>query len=296
VGQFIALRPPNNFMQLDVEGLGFNFCSTVWHQFLEDQRTRRRPSTPLMPGRRSAVSVRWSSAARDNEGVGEREFIVSHEGAEIRGVAWLPDEAPCEGLVLFGHGFTTHKRCAFHVPIAKRLARVHRICAAAIDAPCHGDRADPASTPEKVAENYLAYWRANGGIAIAQELNATAEGLGALPEIGPVPLGYWGLSLGTQYGLEFLATSQVVRGAVLGLFGLAGPRIAHSAARVHCPVFFVRQLNDEIHAAESSRLLFDRLGSTNKTLRSSAGRHEAVPTPVIESALSFLARTLRAAP
>lgn len=220
---------------------------------------------------------------------------MSHEETEIRGVAWLPDEAPCEGLVLFGHGFTTHKRCAYHVPMAKRLARSHRICAAAVDAPCHGDRADAAATSEQIAENYLAYWRANGGAAIARELTATVEGLAELPEIGQVPLGYWGLSLGTQYGLEFLASCPAVRGAVLGLFGLVGPRIAHSAARVRCPVYFVRQLNDEIHSAESSQLLFDRLGSADKTLNSSAGAHEAVPTPVIESALSFLDGTLKVA-
>jgi hypothetical protein len=39
-----------NGMQSDVEGLCSNFCSTVWHQPFQAQRTRRRPSTPLMPG------------------------------------------------------------------------------------------------------------------------------------------------------------------------------------------------------------------------------------------------------
>ena len=37
-------------MQSDVEGLCSNFCCTVWHQPFEAQRTRWRPSTPLMPG------------------------------------------------------------------------------------------------------------------------------------------------------------------------------------------------------------------------------------------------------
>ena len=62
-------------------------------------------SRPLGDG---PMSVRWSTYVADHEGVREREFLVSDAGDEIRGVAWLPAEAPCEGLVLFGHGFTTH--------------------------------------------------------------------------------------------------------------------------------------------------------------------------------------------
>jgi hypothetical protein len=42
--------PPNNGMQSDVEGLRSNYRCTVWLQHFQAQRTRRRPSTPLMPG------------------------------------------------------------------------------------------------------------------------------------------------------------------------------------------------------------------------------------------------------
>lgn len=241
------------------------------------------------------MSVSWTSLPLDSGGLREREFVLSEADTPVSGVAWLPVESRPNALVLLGHGFTTHKRCDFQLPIARRLAREYGICAAAIDAPCHGDRARLGATPEKIAEDYLEYWRTNGGHTIAQELRATSEGLLELPEIGEVPLGYWGLSLGTQYGLEFLASSQVVQGAVLGLFGLVGPRVARSASGVRCPVFFVRQLDDELHTAESSRLLFDRIGSTRKKVKSSTGAHAAVPAEAIDSALAFLVRTLEAA-
>jgi hypothetical protein len=43
-------QPHSNGMQSDVEGLGSNFRCTFGFNFIQGQRTRRRPSTPLMPG------------------------------------------------------------------------------------------------------------------------------------------------------------------------------------------------------------------------------------------------------
>ncbi len=81
---------------------------------------------------------------------------------------------------------------------------------------------------------------------------------------------------------------------MLGLFGVAGPRVSAWAERVTCPVFFIRQLDDEVHGADSSQALFDRLASRDKYLHSSPGRHEAVSPAVHEAALEFLASRLRA--
>ncbi len=233
----------------------------------------------------------WETALGPERGAVERAFTVEHGEERLPGVAWLPHVGAPRGLIVIGHGFTVDKRNAFHVPIARALASRHGLAAAAIDMPCHGDRRhDRAASPEDVARDYLAYWRAHdGGADIAAELRATTAALRAQPEVGEVPVGYYGLSLGTQYGVFHLAEDPTVRAAVLGLYGLVGPRVAKAAARVGCPVFFVRQLGDELHAAESALALFETLGSADKTLRDGPGAHEAVSAEIIEDALSFLA-------
>lgn len=224
-----------------------------------------------------------------------REFVVVHRGSTIPGVAWLPRSA-ARGLVLFGHGLTMDRLSAFHAPSAARLAEVYSIAAAAIDAPFHGRRRDPSDrSPRALAARYGEFWRRGGAGQITSEMAAVVEALLDTPEVGPVPVGYWGLSLATQYGLAWLASSSTVRGAVLGLFGLTGPLVRAWAPEVACPVFFVRQLDDEVHPAESSLALYRLLGSARKEIHSSPGSHEAVPASVREASLRFLAEALRPA-
>lgn len=120
---------------------------------------------------------------------------------------------------------------------------------------------------------------------------SASTGLRRAREIGEGPLGYWGLSLGTQYGLPFLARSPEMVGAVLGLFR-NGPRVAHYARRVAYPIFFVRQEADEIHPAELVGELYENFASEDKRLASSPGAHADVPEPVCQAAFDFMLRQL----
>ena len=234
--------------------------------------------------------VSWQEEVCLDGGVRERAFSLAHDGERLPGVAWLPETAKQPGLVLFGHGFTVDKRSHLLVPWARRLAAEHGIATAAIDMPCHGERRTaPERTSEQVAEDYLVYWREHGGDRIAAELRVTAAALRDTKEVGAGPVGYWGLSLGTQYGSAYLASDPQVRAAVLGLFGLVGPRVASWAAQLRCPVFFVRQRDDEIHDAASAAALYDRLGSFQKQLHTNAGAHEAVPVATLRASLAWLA-------
>jgi pimeloyl-ACP methyl ester carboxylesterase len=200
--------------------------------------------------------------------------------AGVPGWLWLP-ECPPRALVLAGHGLGRDKRSVFGGDALLRLPAEHGVAVAAFDAPGHGER--------RGGESYREQWRRVGGREIARELARAVDALQA--DLGPSPLGYWGLSLATQYGLAFLGAEPRVRAAVLGLFR-AGPRVLAYAARVRCPVWFVRQEDDELHPAGEVGALFDALGSTEKQLASSPGRHEAVPAPVLDQAVAFLVRHL----
>jgi alpha-beta hydrolase superfamily lysophospholipase len=224
----------------------------------------------------------------------ERSFAIDCAGERVPGVLWTPDdESAPRPLVLAGHGFTLHKRALFPPSLVADLTG-RGFAVASIDAPGHGER-QPDGGADRAASDraWREHWRQLGATRIAAELSAALDWLESELEVSAV--GYWGLSLGTQHGVGWLASEPRVTAAVLGLSGLPepGPRIAAYAAGVHCPVFFIQQLDDEVCPADRSQALFDRLGTAEKTLRSSPGFHTEVPTSVFEEAFAFLEARLQ---
>jgi alpha-beta hydrolase superfamily lysophospholipase len=224
----------------------------------------------------------------------ERSIAIANQGEGVPCVLWTPElHDPPYPLVLAGHGFTLHKRALFPSDLVETLNK-HGVAVAALDAPGHGERA-PGGDAANSDPAWREHWRRFGAERIAAEHSAAIDDLVSLPEIAG-PVGYWGLSLGTQYGVGVLAAEPRIVAAVLGLSALPdpGPRIAAYAAGVRCPVFFIQQLDDEIAERSRSTALFEALGTTDKTLRASPGGHVHVPAQVFEEAYNFLLRHVRA--
>jgi fermentation-respiration switch protein FrsA (DUF1100 family) len=233
--------------------------------------------------------IRFEEERRAEDGIRERTFAFDEGGERVPGLLWLPPrgDGP-RPLVLAGHGLGLDKRYPFPAPSLRALACEGDCAVAILDAPGHGDRrADPQQDFEATAGEYRRHWSQYAGSRIAREYAAAARGLRGEPEIGDGPLGYWGLSLATQYGLAYLAEDASVRAAVLGLFG-RGRVVAHYAARVRCPVFFVLQIDDEIHPRAAVEALFDEIAAPEKQLAASAGAHVEVPAEVRRAAVDFL--------
>lgn len=233
----------------------------------------------------------------EGRGAVGRPLSLSIEGRRVPGMLWQPaEQKPPHPLVVFGHGVTHDSRSPLIVPLAELFARRWGIASLALDAPGHGGRKPaPDAGFEQIWGAYRNQWRADAGAGIADELSAVVDLLQARPELGAGPMLYWGLSLGTQYGLAWLARDRRPRAAVLGLFG-AGPIVLHYAGRVRCPVLFVMQQDDQLHPAEGVRQLFDGLASDDKQLVASPGLHDDVPRSVTRRALEFAAARLRPAP
>ncbi|MEV0844100.1 hypothetical protein AB0I55_31700 [Actinocatenispora sera] len=231
-------------------------------------------------------------------GVVERGFQVG----TVPGVVWLPARpaAPVP-LVLLGHGGSGHKRAPRQLRLGRWFAGTAGIAAAAIDGPYHGDRAVPAYQEriaaagiERVVDGMVGDWR------------AARDVLTALDEIDAVRVGYLGLSMGTRFGLPFVAAAgDLLRCAVLGKFGLrhpdelpAGmdmaPRLAADAARVRTPVLFHLQWDDELFGRAGQFELFDRLGSADKQLIAFPGGHGTAGEEAIAAWCDFLVRRLTA--
>jgi len=242
--------------------------------------------------------MRWTGEAEVAGGVRDRGFEVDVDGRAVPGVLWVPDEGSGpRPLVLLGHGATRHKRIDYMVALGRRLAQDCGFAVAAIDGPGHGDRRAPGHDDEiALFGAFLAEWSRVGTTDdMVADWKATLDALRELDEVGDGPVGYWGLSMGTIYGVPFVAAEPRVQVAVFGLMGLLGPtreRMATDAASISCPVLFLQQWDDSLIARADAFELFDAISSIDKRLHAHPGDHAAVPTEEAVFSARFLARHL----
>jgi dienelactone hydrolase len=230
------------------------------------------------------------------KGVRERSFEVESAGRHVPGVLWTPadDDRP-RPVVMLGHGASGSKREDYIVALARGLVRHRGLCAVAIDGPVHGDRrTDGGAIAGLPFADFVQRWSADPTLIddMVADWAATLDAVQALPDITPGPCGYWGLSMGTIFGLPVVAAEPRVAVAVLGLMGIAGPtqeRFSADAPNVHCPVLFLVQWHDELFARERAFALFEALASSDKRMHVSPGMHGEVPAEEFDASGRLLA-------
>jgi dienelactone hydrolase len=247
-------------------------------------------------------------------GVTERRVTLKVD-EDVPGIVWLPEAADGpRPTVVLGHGGVVHKRAPEVLGLARRLVRHLGYAAIALDAPGHGDRivdkdaareqrralqarieqgagaAAPPVTDAAQAQAWLA--RVSGHVKELSALLDDTQASGLTDD----RLGYWGMSMGTGIGLNFVATDRRIKAAVLGLFGLGGGMggsdFETNARSLEVPILFLLQRNDELVDLESGIKLFDAIGSEDKTLHVNPGGHTQVPVFENDSAELFFSRHL----
>jgi dienelactone hydrolase len=238
------------------------------------------------------------------KGVRERHFIVERSREPVPGVLWTPaDAVGARPLVLIGHGAAQHKRSPFVLSLARRFVR-HLGCAAvAIDLPHHGERAPLVERNLSLAERQALLGSEAFGLrnhdatqqAVA-DWKTVIDAAQAFDDVGYAPIGYWGISMGTRFGVPLISVETRIIAAVLGLFAASDVRqleaFGNAARGVKVPMLFLVQWDDEIAPRELALGLFDLFGSAEKTLHANPGRHAAVPPTERAAAERFFRRHL----
>lgn len=237
-------------------------------------------------------------------GVTERRFDLKVGDEVVPGVVWVPEGSTgARPKVLFGHGGSQHKKVA-HIPsFARRLAE-HGWASVAIDAPGHGDRvpdAEKAMSPEEraaAAQQRMSglngdALKARARMAVA-EWRATLDAVEALDDVGAGPTGYWGVSMGTMFGVPLLAEEPRIKCAVLGLMGVngGGRRFKGLAESISIPLQFMLQWQDQLIPPSSGIELYEAFASPDKMLMANQGQHAAVPAFMFEINEAFYRRHL----
>jgi dienelactone hydrolase len=225
--------------------------------------------------------LNWTEIAAVVDGVSARSFAIERNGLTIPGVLWQP--ATLSGrqpLILMGHGGSGHKRNARMMMLGKLFAGEYGWSAAAIDGPVHGDR---GPVTEAGHPAYRQMWQRPDVVdQMISDWRATLDVLAALDTVDVKRVGYWGVSMGTMFGLPYVASDERVRVAVLGKAGMTGSSVERSgidkhfkiyAPQVSVPVLFTMQWDDERFERSGQLALFDLLGAKDKRLHAYPGQH-----------------------
>jgi dienelactone hydrolase len=243
------------------------------------------------------------------KGVIERRFNLMVDGEIVPGIHWLPEAVTASHpTVLIGHGGTQHKRVPNVLGLARKLVRHGNYGVVALDAPGHGDRMTEEQKRERaelldrrsgdrlapISDRRRRAMRGAASRAVS-EWKALLDDLASNPQWARGPFGYWGVSMGTAFGIPLLAGEPRIVAAVLGLGALreGDDEARDQAARIRIPLLFLFQWDDELMTREGGLALWDAFGAEEKTAHINPGPHVGIPLFERDAALAFYQRHLK---
>ncbi|MES3001470.1 MAG: dienelactone hydrolase family protein [Pseudomonadota bacterium] len=226
----------------------------------------------------------------------EQRLWIDAASHRVPAVLWTPSRA--EGrrpLVLIGHGGSHHKTAQQVLDVAAPLVLQHGFAVAAIDGPVHGERRAVFDAGPAVQAEFRALWAKGGSVeTMLEDWKATLDHLCSRPEVNTQSIGWYGVSMGTAYGLPFVANDARIKVAVLGMWGTSrvnSQRLVTDAEAVHIPVLFQQKSADQLFTAEGQLEIYQALASADKRLVEYEGGHGPSGAQVFD-AIDFLGSRL----
>jgi dienelactone hydrolase len=244
--------------------------------------------------------LRWIEPVTER-GVTERRFHLVRDVGVVPGILWLParPERPLP-LVLMGHGGSGHKRSDRQLRLGRWFAGVSQVAAVAIDGPYHGDRVAEPVDSRQYQDRMAAIGVDTVTDGMVDDWCATLDAISELDAINADRVAYLGFSMGTRFGLPFVAAAgRRLRCAVLGKYGMRQPsampaavnmaaRFSRDAPRITVPVLFHVQWDDELFFRVGQFELFELLGSRDKQLIAFSGAHRTAAPAAIKAWREFV--------
>ncbi len=214
----------------------------------------------------------------------------------VTGALWRPqtinNDTP---MVLCGHG-ASGDRYQKPIPYLAGRLREQGCAVLAVDGPVHGLRQVGPGGREAFA---LEAQREGFVDDMVDDWYAVLAAVRTELQLGKGALGYFGLSMGTIFGVPVLGQAAqqrdvVFAAAAIGLCGTSGAasplrqRLLADAAVMRMPLAFLMQLEDELFPREGYLELFDALAAEDKRLHANPGLHPEVPAEEVDFVCDFL--------
>ena len=233
----------------------------------------------------------WQDA-EDPQGNTTREFIIHQDDKRsVTGAVWLPTAIdPAKPLILFGHGASGDRYQAPITHLANKFREQAGFPVLSIDGPVHGLRqVGPGGR-----EAFWPEWQRDACIDdMTEDWQLAISAVQTMAGVKSSGLAYFGLSMGSIFGIPLVAVRQDMLVATLGLIGVNdsnphGQRLLDDAARIQCPLLFLMQLEDELFDREGYLKVFDALASKDKRIHANTGLHPEIPGDEIQFAFDFM--------
>jgi predicted esterase len=225
------------------------------------------------------------------------EWTIRRTSVNIPVALWVPIEGERPfPLVLVGHGGSGHKTSDLVLDTVEKLVDPLKIAVLAIDGPVHGARRGDSKDGVAARQEFRDLWSRGGEIdAMVEDWKAALDEVCSRPEIDPKRIAWYGISMGTAYGLPLVAADVRIRAAVLGMWGTCrkpSERLEKDALNVQIPVLFQTKSEDEIFTMEGQSALFNLLKSSRKRIVSYPGGHTDPKGKQLEETIEFLQKYL----
>ena len=199
-----------------------------------------------------------------------RGFTVNIEKEKrvVAGKVWYSQmSSGMRPLLLIGHGELEDKDSVFVHDFMKLMCGKYGFVVATIDGPIHGDRRFGTTDPLLMQAEFDQYWNDNEQSisSLALDWKLSLDALCELPEVDARCIAYFGMSMGTAYGLEFVANDLRINAATFGQWGTHRShreRLLKAASRINCPIEFYAYEKDSNLSYQKQ--LCEALRSTDK--------------------------------
>jgi cephalosporin-C deacetylase-like acetyl esterase len=222
-----------------------------------------------------------------------QEWMIRASSKKIPAALWLPLEGDRPyPLVMVGHGGSGHKTSNLVLDIVNELVEPLKIAVLAIDGPVHGARRVDSKDGAAVRQEFRDLWSRGGEVdSMVEDWRAALDDVCSRPDIDSEKIAWYGISMGTAYGVPVIAADSRIGAAVLGMWGTClkpSERLEQDAINIHIPVLFQTKLEDEIFTEEGQNTLFNLLKSSQKRIVKYPGGHTDPKGAQLKEAVEFL--------
>jgi cephalosporin-C deacetylase-like acetyl esterase len=224
------------------------------------------------------------------------DFFTQVGDRQVPASIWWPKASNTPSpVILVGHGGSGHKRSQLVLDLVQALIP-HQMAVVAIDGPVHGARRATFSDGPVVRQEFRDLWATGQSVdPMIADWQSCIDHICQMPHINAQQIAWYGISMGTAYGIPLLAIDARIKAAALGMWGTCREpalRLKMDATKIEIPVLFQQKEQDEIFTHEGQLDLYRCIKSQDKIYRSYPGGHTDPKDEQLNDIVQFLAQHL----